>query len=96
MTYAFWGWYRQNGSKNLAEYNKLKGCEIRLIQEKGLKSKEKENLCLFVRNKIKEMCTSKGKKPVAMKVRKEEVIVGKIGSFDPVVLAKRLSIDMSE
>ncbi|VDP57090.1 unnamed protein product [Heligmosomoides polygyrus] len=96
MTYQFWNWFRAEGAKNLSDYNKANGTEMRLLQEKGLRNKEKENLCLFVRNKIKEMYKKEGKKPIVMRLKKEQLILGELGAYDPVILAKRLDLDMSE
>lgn len=53
MTYQFWNWFRAEGAKNLSDYNKANGTEMRLLQEKGLRNKEKENLWYVVFNIVK-------------------------------------------
>lgn len=92
MSYDFWTWFKKVGFRNLNELNAKNNWNIRLIQEKSLTNKDRENLCLYVRNKIREMYRSRGMQPIHMKVKKDHLQLENVGTFDPVILAKRLHI----
>ncbi|VDL79412.1 unnamed protein product [Nippostrongylus brasiliensis] len=95
MSFKFWNWYKTHGSINLGKYNRRNGCAIRLIQEKGLIRKDRENLCLYIRNEIRHRYQSQGKKPVELKLKRDHLVIGELGMYDPVILVERLDIDLS-
>ncbi|VDL63697.1 unnamed protein product [Nippostrongylus brasiliensis] len=52
-----------------------------LIQEKGLRNKDRESLSLYVRNHIRELYKAAGKEPIEMKLRKDMSQIGALGSM---------------
>ncbi|VDP58397.1 unnamed protein product [Heligmosomoides polygyrus] len=96
MSYEFWTWFKRTGYRHLNELNTKNNWNMRLIQEKSLFNKDKENLCLYVRNKIKQLYQSHGKAPIPMKIERDHIQLKNIGTFDPIVLGKRLNISFED
>lgn len=69
---------------------------MRLILEKSLFNEDKENLCLYLRNKIKQLCQSYGKAPIPMEIKRNQIQLENLGTFDPIVLGKRLNISFED
>lgn len=44
MSYKFWNWFLEIGYRNLIQYNKQNGFDMRIIHEKGMRNKERQNL----------------------------------------------------
>ncbi|WKY06561.1 hypothetical protein Q1695_006608 [Nippostrongylus brasiliensis] len=73
VSYQFWQYFKVEGRKFLSEYNRNHGTKIRLLQEKILKQKDRENLCLFIRDAIRKRYRSQGKEPIQMQLRKDQL-----------------------
>lgn len=96
ISYAFWNWFRTTGIRNLRAHNQEHGTSIRIIQEKGLRNKNRESLCLYVRNYIRGLYAKLGKKPVEMRLKKDRLQIGDTGIHDPVMLVLRLNVNLDE
>ncbi|VDL82765.1 unnamed protein product [Nippostrongylus brasiliensis] len=96
VTYKFWEFFKMEGKKNLAAYNKKNGTSIRFLQEKGLKQKDRENLCLYIRNVIRNRYEERGIPPIVMQLRRDKLKLGDLGVYEAVVLVERLHIDLKE
>ncbi|VDL79854.1 unnamed protein product [Nippostrongylus brasiliensis] len=96
VSYPFWQYFKAEGRKVLLDFNKKNGTRIRFLQEKCLKIKDRENLCLFIRDAIRKRYQSKGKMPIPMQLRKDHLKLGEMGTYDPVILVERLNIDLSQ
>lgn len=96
MSYEFWTWYKRTGYRNLNELNTKNNWNMRLILEKSLFNEDKENLCLYLRNKIKQLCQSYGKAPIPMEIKRNQIQLENLGTFDPIVLGKRLNISFED
>lgn len=96
MSYPFWDWFLKTGKRNLYEYNRANGTNIRFIQERNLRNTDRNRLCLYLRHQIKKRYEDAGKKAVQMKIVRDQLVISELGSYDPVVLAMRINADLSE
>ncbi|KHJ87382.1 hypothetical protein OESDEN_12846 [Oesophagostomum dentatum] len=96
MTYKFWRWFCRAGRTNLADYNRRNGTRIVLEQEKTIKKTDRHNLCLYLRTKIRKLYEEKGKTPIDVTIRRDKIELGTLGQYDPVILAMRLGLSMSD
>ncbi|KAK6751022.1 hypothetical protein RB195_002787 [Necator americanus] len=96
MSHPFWVWFSKSGKEILRNYNINHGTKILFIQEQTHKVNEATRLCMYLRTKIKESYETREAKPIEMKIRKTKIELKDLGTFDPVILAQRLSMDYGD
>ncbi|KAK6020253.1 hypothetical protein OSTOST_14096, partial [Ostertagia ostertagi] len=75
MSYGFWDYFLKKGRLNLAEYNKVHKTSIKVIRGQNMKRSDLENLGLFLRYKIRKLCSDMKKPWPEILVRGSYVII---------------------
>ncbi|VDL71179.1 unnamed protein product [Nippostrongylus brasiliensis] len=97
VSYAFWEHFKREGKNTCLRTTGLKGPRLGLCKRSALSRKiEKIFVCSFAMNAIRRRYEAKGKQPVFMQLRKDQLKIGERGVYDPVILVERLNIDLSE
>ncbi|KAK6046042.1 hypothetical protein COOONC_16452 [Cooperia oncophora] len=56
MTYSFWEYFLRTGRRNLNDFNRENGANIKVLRGQTVKVGDLENLSLYLRKKIKNYC----------------------------------------
>nr|CDJ95495.1 hypothetical protein HCOI_01737000 [Haemonchus contortus] len=75
MTSIFWDHFLEHGRRNLMEYNRNTGANIRINRGRTMHVTDLENLSLFLRKKIRNYCLECHIPVPEMNVRKSQIIL---------------------
>ncbi|WKX88374.1 hypothetical protein Q1695_008203 [Nippostrongylus brasiliensis] len=95
VTYDFWKFFMRTGRKNLENYNRANGTDIRISKEKTKLLQEKESLALYVRRETREVLKKVGSK-VEVNIVKGLIRFGNEQPMSATTAAIKLNVDMTK
>uniref|UniRef100_A0A7I4YMP4 DUF1670 domain-containing protein n=1 Tax=Haemonchus contortus TaxID=6289 RepID=A0A7I4YMP4_HAECO len=99
MSSDFWDFFLQSGKKNLYDYNRKSNCNVKLIRNQTIEIADVENLGLYLRRKIREVCVQQKISAPEMLVKNGFLTIGRghrATRIRPTELAVRLGLDYSD